>query len=375
MSAALPDFVERLVIDGTKVGWHNDRIAAWERGERIAPVMIDCAMTRACNAACHFCSAQVMANEHEGKLTRQKFFEFLDDAAAIGVKAISLISDGESTVVPWWADAVEHAAGLGLKVGAGSNGYKLTRPVLERTLRHLSFLRFNFSAGSPARYASIMGVDREWFGQVSQNIRDGMEIINRDGLGCTLNMQMVCDPKDGDQIVPFARLVAELRPTYGVIKHCATDADNTLGVDYSRYEELYPQLEEAERIGKEAGVRLVVKWNRIKAKCGRTYSACHGPQFQLQISGSGLVAPCSSYFNDRYRLTHIGSIATTRFRDIWASDRYAEVMGYLGGPHWDAKVRCPPGCLQNPTNEFLSAYKAGRVSLPVGDPPPHVEFV
>lgn len=375
MSAALPEFVDRLVIDGTKVGWWPDRIAAWRRGERIAPVMIDCAMTRACNAACDFCSASVMANEGDGRITRETFFAFLDDAAAIGVKAVSFISDGESTVVPWWADAVEHAARVGLKVGAGSNGYKLARPVLERTLRHLSFLRFNFSAGEPKRYAEIMGVPQSWFAQVVRNIRDGMEVIRRDGLGCTLNMQMVLNPRDGDQVIPFARLAAAARPSYAVIKHCATDADNTLGVDYGRYEDLYPQLEEAERIGREAGVRIVVKWDRIKAKCGRGYSQCYGPQFQLQVSGSGLVAPCSSLFNERYKLAHIGSIVTQRFRDIWAGDRYAEVMGYLGGAQWDARKRCPPGCLQNPTNEFLFAYKAGRVSLPTAPAPPHLEFI
>ncbi len=375
MSSALPEFAEKIVIEGTKVGYWPDRIAAWQRGERIAPIMADVAMTRACNAACDFCSAQVMANESEGKLTREKFFDFLDDAAAIGIKAVSYISDGESTVVPWWADAVEHAAKLGLKVGAGSNGIKLTRDVLERALPHLSYLRFNFTGGEPKRYAEIMGVPQSTFGVVTQNIRDGMEIIRRDGLECGLNMQMVLNPKDGDQIIPFAKLCAELRPVYGVIKHCSTDADNTMGVDYDKYEGLYPQLEEAERIGKEAGVRIAVKWDRIKAKCGRGYSQCYGPAFQIQISGSGLVAPCSTMFNERNKLLHIGSIATHRFRDIWASDRYGEVMDYLGSDQWDSRKRCPPGCLQNPTNEFLYAYKAGRVSLPVGAPPPQPEFI
>jgi MoaA/NifB/PqqE/SkfB family radical SAM enzyme len=375
MSAQLPEFVDQLIIDGTKVGWYPDRIAAWQRGEKIAPVTIDCAMTRACNYACDFCYAQLQANEADGKITREKFLAFLTDAAAIGVRGVSFISDGESTVVPWWADAVEHAAAVGLKVGAGSNGYKLTRPILERTLSKLSFLRFNFSAGEPKKYSSIMGVPPAWYHQVVQNIRDGMEIINRDGLGCTLNMQMVLNPKDGDQIIPFARLAAELKPTYAVIKHCADGSDGELGVDYGLYESLYPALQEAEAIGRYAGVRITAKWDRIKAKCSRTYSACYGPSFQLQVSGTGLVAPCGMMFNDKHKITHIGSIITTPFREIWASKRYDEVMGYLGSDQWDSRRRCPPGCLQNPTNEFLFAYKNGRISLPTAPPPPHLEFV
>jgi len=37
---------ERLILDGTKIGWHLDRVRAWERGERIAPITIDMALTR-----------------------------------------------------------------------------------------------------------------------------------------------------------------------------------------------------------------------------------------------------------------------------------------------------------------------------------------
>jgi hypothetical protein len=36
-----------LILDGTKLAWHLDRVRAWERGERIAPITIDMALTRA----------------------------------------------------------------------------------------------------------------------------------------------------------------------------------------------------------------------------------------------------------------------------------------------------------------------------------------
>ena len=35
---------------------------------------------------------------------------------------------------------------------------------------------------------------------------------------------------------------------YGVIKHCSDDEMGTLGVDYSKYEQLYDLLEEAEKL-------------------------------------------------------------------------------------------------------------------------------
>lgn len=374
MSSQIPELAERLILDGTKVGWYPERIAAWRRGEKIAPITIDCAMTRACNAACDFCYASLQASEGE-KITKQHFFDFLADAAAIGVKGVSFISDGESSVVPWYADAVEYAASVGLAVGAGSNGIKLTKPVLERVLPHLSYLRFNFSAGERKRYAEIMGVPQHFYDDVIQNIRDGMEIINRDKLGCTLNVQMVCAPHDGDQIIPFAKLVCELRPSYGIIKHCADDKEGTLGVDYTQYAGLTGDLQQAETLGKAAGIRIAVKWNRIESKCQRSYTSCHGPNFIMQLSGNGEVAPCGFMFAEQHRKLHIGNITRQRFKDIWASERWTEVMAYLGSDHWNSQKRCGPGCLQNPTNEYLSAYIAGRVELPTTPPPAHLEFI
>lgn len=407
MSAQLPELMERLIIDGTKVGFWPDRINAWKRGERIAPVTIDCAMTRACNAACSFCYAQLQASESDHKVTWEHFTAFLDDAAEVGVKGVSFISDGESTVVPWYADAVEHAAKLGLAIGAGSNGIKLTRPVLERVLPHLSYLRFNFSAGERKRYAEIMGVPQHCYDDVIDNIMDGMEIIRRGQpckscdrdrydhrhedawgiiplceqcnntgrvpLGCTLNMQLVCDPKDGDQVVPFARLVSKLRPSYGVIKHCADDSTGSLGVDYSRYEALMGAFDEAEEIGRKAGVRIEVKRSRLDGK--RHYHRCYGPPFIMQVSGNGLVAPCGFLFNEKYKAFHIGNITRQRFKEIWASDRYLEVMQYLASEHFDPSVRCGPNCLQHNTNKFLWDHVQNGVPLPVVNAPPHLEFL
>ena len=373
MSTQLPELMERLVIDGTKVGWYPDRIASWKRGELIAPVTIDCAMTRRCQAACSFCYAQMQASESEQPITKECFFDFLDDAAAIGVKGVSFISDGESTVVPWYADAVEHAASCGLAVGAGSNGIKLTRNILERVLPHLSYLRFNFSAGEEQRYAQIMGVPRHCYHDVIQNIKDGMDIIRRDNLPCTLNMQLVCDPRDADQLIPFAQLVCELKPTYGVIKHCADDANGTLGVDYSKYDQLMETFDRCEELGREAGVRIEVKRSRLDGK--RTYTRCYGSAFIMQVSGNGLVSNCGFHFNEKHKKFHLGNITRTRFRDIWASDRYKEVMDYLASEHFNPQERCGPNCLQHNTCTFLYDHVHRGVPLPVVEAPPHLAFL
>ena len=50
---------------------------------------------------------------------------------------------------------------------------------------------------------------------------------------------MVLLPEFKDEILPFAKLAVDLGVDYGVIKHCSDDEFGTLGVDYSKYEDMY----------------------------------------------------------------------------------------------------------------------------------------
>jgi MoaA/NifB/PqqE/SkfB family radical SAM enzyme len=365
-----------LILDGTKIAWHKDRIEAWQRGERIAPITIDMSLTRACNFGCGYCYAMLQENDRQ-VIDQKVIYDFLEDCAEIGVKGISLVSDGESTISPVFVDTIVRGSELGISMAVGTNGFVLTKEKLETILPHLTYLRVNISAGERARYAEIMGVKEHWFDRVCQNVRDMVEIKRRNNLAVTIGLQMVLMPEFEDQIMPLARLGKELRPDYLVIKHCSDNEDGDLGVDYSGYERLYNLLHEAEELSDDE-YKVVVKWSKIKAGNNRSYQRCYGPPFMIQLSGSGLVAPCGMLFNERYKKFHIGNICETRFKDIWASDKYWEVMNYLASPDFNAQKMCGSLCLQHKVNESLDALVKGQgalpdlSSLPV---PQHIDFV
>jgi len=364
-----------LILDGTKIAWHLDRVRAWERGEKIAPITIDMALTRACNFACEYCYAMLQENDRK-VIDRKVIFEFLEDCAEIGVKGISFVSDGESSISPVFADAIRYGDELGLSMAVGTNGFVLTERKLEDILPHLTYLRINISAGERERYAQIMGVKEHWYDRVCQNIRDMVRIKRQQNLGVTIGMQMVLMPEYADQILPLARLGQELRPDYLVIKHCSDSEDGDLGVDYDGYEKLYDTLREAESMSDDE-YQVSVKWSKIGSKGTRTYQRCYGPPFIIQLSGSGLVAPCGMLFNERYKKFHIGNICEERFRDIWAGDRYWEVMSYLASADFNAQKMCGSLCLQHKVNETLDAHKKaqGDLQTPTGPPPQHLNFI
>lgn len=375
MSEIASELTSRLVIDGTKVGWHKDRVEAWMRGERIAPITMDVAWSRRCNAACSFCAAKTQASASPAlDIPREKAWEFLEDAAAIGVKGISLISDGESTLVDYYADSIEYAGQLGIKVGLGSNGIAFDRAMLERILPAVSYLRFNFSAGTRQRYSEIMGVKPAIYDKVAQNIRDAMDIVRTRGLDANVNMNLVCEPKDSDQLLPFAHLAKELGVHYAVIKHCAIDDDGVLNVNYADYDPLEDTFKACEALT-DGNTKIVAKWNRIGKAAVRHYTRCYGPPFILQMSGNGLIATCGPYFNEKYKAFHIGNIMVTRFRDIFASERYREVMAYIASDQFNPQTRCPPNCLQHLANQWLFDFKNGKTGFPTTEAPLQPEFI
>lgn len=369
------DSAQGLILDGHKLSWHRERVEAWLRGERIAPITIDCALTRRCTYRCVYCYGQLQAND-EKRMTKEVIFRFLDDAADIGVKAISFVSDGESTCSPHLYDAIVRGKNNGLDMALGTNGYLLKGERLGEILLHLTYLRFNISAAQATRYAEIMGCKESCLDKVLNTVRECVRIKREKNLSVTLGLQMVLLPEFADQIIPLAKLGKELGVDYTIIKHCSDDERGRLGVNYTQYFELIDILKEAEAYSAN-GYTVKVKWSKILSGGKRTYRQCYGPAFIMQFSGSGLVAPCGMLFNRRYKKYHIGNIVDTPFKEIWQSERYWQVLDLLGSSEFDAQTMCGSLCLQHKVNEFLWDLKNGEVTLktPKPKPPLHINFI
>src|SRR3989304_6893311 len=237
--------MQNIILDGHKLAWHKDRVDAWLRGERIAPITIDCALTRACTYRCTYCYGMLQANDIK-RMTKDVIFRFLDDAADIGVKAISFVSDGESTCSPHLYDAILKGKANGLDMALGTNGYLLKDERLNEILPVLTYIRFNISAGEADRYAEIMGCKTEHYFKVINTIKNCVKIKKDNGYSVTIGLQMVLLPKFADQIIPLAKLGKELDVDYLVIKHCSDDEMGSLGVDYDKYQDMVEVLKEAE---------------------------------------------------------------------------------------------------------------------------------
>lgn len=343
--------MNELILDGHKLAWHTDRLEAWLRGERIAPITIDCALTRRCTYDCTYCYSKLQVND-EMKITRDVIYRFLDDAAEIGVKAISFVSDGESTCSPYFYEALLRGKNNGLDMALGTNGFLLYDEHLKDILSSLTYIRFNISAADVNKYMQIHGCSSFAYLKVINTIKECVKIKMVYNLPVTIGIQMVLLPEFRDQIIPLAKLGKYLEVDYFVIKHCSDDELKTLKVDYSKYTDLISILKEAESYSTNNYV-VRVKWSKILSEGKRSYYKCYGPVFMMQFSGSGLIAPCGMLFNKRYKNYHIGNIADKSFKEIWKSDRYWEVLDLISSDKFDARTMCGSLCLQHNVNKFL----------------------
>ena len=207
-------------------------------------------------------------------------------------------------------------------------------------------------------------------------ILDTVNLKEKLNLNVTLGIQMVLLPEFKDEIIPFSKLAVDLGVDYGVIKHCSDDEFGTLGVDYSKYENMYQTLLQAEKLSNEK-TKIIVKWSKIENKGIPSYKRFYGPQFLLQISGSGLVAPSGMFFNARYSKFHIGNFVDERFKDIFKSKRYLRIMNYLASPNFDAQTMMGTLPIQHYVSEALDKHIKGinKIQPAKGPKPLHTNFL
>jgi MoaA/NifB/PqqE/SkfB family radical SAM enzyme len=303
----------------------------------------------------------------------------LDDFAEIGVQGVSLVSDGESTLSKAYVPFVQHAAKVGINVGNATNAWEWGPEKSEQVLPHMSWVRFTVAAGTPEKYAEIMykGPEHtEVYDKAIRNIKYAVEFKKKNNLSVTLGIQMVLMPEFKDEILPFAKLGIDLGVDYAVIKHCSDDEYHTLGVDYSKYEEMYGLLQQAEGLSTNK-TKVIIKWDKINDKGKPSYSRFYGPPFLLQISGSGLIAPSGMFFNARYSKLHIGDFTTERFIDIFKSDKYWRAMSYLASPAFDAQTMMGTLPIQHYISVALDDHIKGtkRIEAKKGNQPMHVNFI
>jgi len=361
---------QRFRFDGHKMLHHLDRVLAWQKGEKIAPIHIDMGLTKYCNTACLYCYA-VVQNMTKGKMiAREPLLNFIEDCGRLGVRSLGFIGDGEPTLNPALYDATVLAASHGIDTSMATNGLLLDMDRAHDVLANMSWVRFNLSAGSAAGFQKVHQSKAKNFDLLIDKIRSLVQLKKQHGYQCTIGLQMVLIPECFDEVIAEAKLGQELGVDYFVIKHCSDSEYKEIGVNYDDYQRAAEKLKCAESYSNDEYV-VQVKWNKINAnsetdlyKNGyRKYDVCMGTPFLLQISGNGKIYPCGPFFNkERF---YMGDLHEHSFYELVQSDHYWAVHQDITNSV-DVHKDCAIGCRQDYINKFLWDLKS---------PPEHVNFI
>ncbi|MBF0611473.1 MAG: radical SAM protein [Magnetococcales bacterium] len=359
---------DKYLMDSHKMLWHPDRVAAWKRGERIAPLHMDVGLSKGCNLRCEYCFGALQRNTFtKGKTVyfpREPLLRFMRDAGTAGVRSIALIGEAEPLLNPNVYDAIVTGAEAGVDMAMGSNGLLLdTGRDGERALEHLKWIRFNISAATPESYHRIHS--SKDFATAVEKIRFCTTTKAQKNLSVTVGLQMVLTPNNVDQVVPLARLGRELGVDYLVVKQCSDTVDSKLGIferlgTYSSFEEM---LKAAEQESHDH-YQVIIKWQKITNLGQRCYNQCLGVPFLLYGSGDGKLYPCGIFFDKEEENYRIGDLTQTSFLELLASDRYMEVVERV--KNIDVHAHCYSNCRTHSINEYIWQLQ---------NPPPHVNFV
>jgi GTP 3',8-cyclase len=361
-----------------KMLWHLDRLAEWRLTGDTFPVLIEVNLTNLCNQACPWCisayshlSNPAMTEEDKERL-RTKLKElpvisghpdrangldvghlgqFLEQAKAKGLRAVTWSGGGEPTTHREFLAAVRLAANLGLDQGLMTNGlYKPGYvPVLGETLK---WIRVSLDTLDQRKYEDQKRT--RGFPQVITNVRE----LVKYPLNVGVNMNLAGWNVDG--ILTLARWCRDegvnyfqIRPILGLPFEVAHNAAYRTQPQFD-WANLEPLLREVETYSTES-FRVVVSWDKfedvrnVSGNFGRTYQKCLYHFFICVLNADGDLCVCMYHLGDK-RFS-FGNIYENTLEAIWGSEKRRQVVQMCTGT-LDLST-CQVCCKGHEINKFM----------------------
>ena len=272
-------------MDSHKLFWHLDRVEAWQRGEKF-PLHIDMGISR--DVILLYFVMELFKIEMVLELIRKIFHtpvesvkQIFKDAKEIGVKS-ALIGEGKIHCIKLSRN--NFYSEIDLDLSLATNGIRIDHKKLDIILESLKWIRFNISAGTKETFQKIHRVNQ--MDRVLGNARALAKRKKEINSSCVIGFQMVVTKENMNDIVPLSKLGRECGVDYFVVKPCSDTFDSRLDSPKGEYIEALEIFKEAEQYStKDYSVN--VKWKKVLNGGWKDYTACHGTQFILGLSGRG----------------------------------------------------------------------------------------
>lgn len=347
-------------IDRHKIFGHLDRLAAWQKGDRPAPVTVEWDLSNRCALGCMDCHfahthtrgpwtskprALPMAFDNGGDLADMTLVKrALLEMAAAGVLGIIWSGGGEPTTHPAWRAAVRYARDCGLEQGMYTLGGLLSQDGACELATTAKWVVVSLDAPDAGTYASEKGVPPARFFAACQGISWLAEARS-----AAVGVSFLLHEGNWARCNEMLQLARGLDATYATfrpaIRTSPDDPTRCLG-DRGWITEARPYLEQ---LASERDVELDVdRFLQYRDWSGRSYSTCYGVRLTATVTPDGRVWVCPQ--RRGCSGSSIGDLRTESFRELW--NRHTG--------EWTDFSGCRAMCRLHLMNETLATVFAKR---------------
>lgn len=345
--------------DPRKVFHHIDRIFELRTTGDTRPIHLSIGLTNYCAHKCPWCyinwhqSGRASERSGAGDRSRKainasrRLIDAVGEAVELGLKAVTIVGDGEPTMHPNFAEILEQLSAMGVDIGVFTNFSTNDPAVLEAMAQHCFFVRASIDAASAVIHSRTHG--SEDFDQVIANLKRIIKLrggAERPVIGA----QFVTNHWNVWQLPDAARFFRDIGVDYLTIKPAYKNVLNPA------HPENELDSEEAFRLMKKAKdlttdtFKVFAKLPQFKevvghkTNGGRYYAKCYATPLSPYLDEDGSVEMCGNLKGCGFTL---GNIHESSFKEIWTSGRRLDCLSRIN------LDKCPSGCRLDPLNKVL----------------------
>ena len=358
---------DRFAIDGHKLYWHLDRVAAWQKNRLIAPIYVEISPVSFCNHQCIFCGLD-FAHKERNVLDADLLMVRIEEMGRLGVKSIMFAGEGEPLLHPRMAEIAAYTKSCGIDVSITTNGMAGNSAIWEKLLPSLTWIRFSIDAATSETYATVHGVSPTSFARTITSLKEAVRIKQEHNLSVTIGVQFLMIQQNLADIESALKFYSDIGIDYLSFKPYSEHPQmfNKSGFTYSS--EMIDKIEKT--------VQTFVSINETKTDIifrkaateaysvgAQRFTSCYALPFWGYISSIGDFYTCSVYLNDeRFK---VGNMYSETMEAIFFGEKRKKSIAFA---EQDLEIghECRVNCRMARINEFLFF---------LNNQPEHVNFI
>ncbi len=345
--------------DSKKVFAHVKNIYELFHKGDTTPVHMTLGFTNYCQHKCPWCYInwqQAGRNSlRSGNGTKERkainaddrYIEAVKEARDLGLKAVTIVGDGEPTMHKKFVQHTDRIKSFGLDMGIFTNMAFDKKEILDALLRNFFFVRISIDSAKKEYHDKTHGNND--FDKVISNIKKLVE-LKGDNQFPIIGAQYVTN-SDNYKDLPFAaEFFKNLGINYMTIKPMLK---NELNPNHKwnelKFADAFPYMNKAEQT-KGKNFKVYAKYSMFIDVLGRRnnngtyYKKCLATPLSPYMDEDGNVEMCG---NLKGRGFTMGNIYKNSFKEIWESEQRQNCLKKIN------LSKCPVGCKLDPLNKTL----------------------